>query len=47
MTMFTESKPREDEYQFRGELSRLAQAELQRQQQRKKITSRKESKNGQ
>lgn len=43
MTMFAETKPREVEYQHRGVLSRLAQAEIQRQQQRKQIT-RKEQK---
>lgn len=43
MTMFAETKPRETEYQHRGVLSRLAQAEIQRQQQRKQIT-RKEQK---
>lgn len=44
MTMFAETKPRETEYQHRGILSRLAQAEIQRQQQRKQVTSRKEQK---
>ncbi|WP_277623050.1 hypothetical protein [Pseudomonas syringae group genomosp. 7] len=44
MTMFTESKPREAEYQYRGALSRLANAEIQRQQQRKQLNSRKEQK---
>lgn len=43
MTMFAETKPRETEYQHRGVLSRLAQAEIQRQQQRKQVT-RKEQK---
>lgn len=43
MTLFAETKPREVEYQHRGILSRLAQAEIQRQQRRKQIT-RKEQK---
>lgn len=44
MTLYAETKPREEaQYQHRGFLSRLAQAEIQRQQRRKQIT-RKEQK---